>query len=58
MADEAAMGFELVVGEFCADEIAGFIFRIIERDVGEDAGERGSEFGERFVLFGSEIVLK
>ena len=58
MADEAAMGFELVVGKFCADQTAGLVFRIIECDVGEDAGEGGGEFRERFVLFGSEIVLQ
>src|SRR5687767_11761857 len=58
MADEAAMGSELVVGKFCADKVAGGVFRIIESDVGKDAGERGGEFRERFVLFRREIVLE
>src|SRR5687767_1126358 len=58
MADEAAMRFELIVWKFGADQIAGFVFWIIECDVGEDAGERSGEFRECVVLFGSEIVLE
>lgn len=58
VADEAAMGFELVVGEFCADEVVGGIFGVIEGEFGEDAAESGGEFGECFVLLRGEVVLE
>lgn len=58
VADEAGVGFELVVGKFGADEVAGGIFGIVESEFGEDAAEGGGEFGERFVLLRGEVVLE
>jgi len=57
MAEDALVGFELVIGKFVGDDLAVGALRVIAFNFGQGFAERGSELDQGFILFRCEVVL-